>query len=116
MKLLIVDALLVALALLTVGLAHTDLHGWNSTVALSIATVKASLIALFFMEVRLAGPLPRLVGAASVAWLGLLMVGTLTTCLPEAGYPRRAIDPHRRTARAVADAGLVILEGRSALR
>ena len=87
MKLLIVDALLVALALLTVGLAHADLHGWNSTVALSIATVKALLIVLFFMKVRLAGPLPRLVGAASVVWLGLLMVGTLDDLLTRGWLP-----------------------------
>jgi cytochrome c oxidase subunit IV len=77
MKLLVVDPVLVVLALLTVGLAHVDLHGWNSTVALGIAAVKALLIALFFMELRLAGPLPRLVGAASVLWLGFLMIGTL---------------------------------------
>lgn len=87
MKLLIVDAVLVGLALLTVGLAHVDLHGWNSAVALGIAGIKALLIALYFMEMRLAGPLPRLVGAASVVWLGILMVGTLDDLLTRGWLP-----------------------------
>ena len=87
MKLLIVDALLVALALLTVGLAHIDLRGWNPTVALVIAGIKALLIALYFMELRLAGPLPRLVGAAAVVWLGFLMVGTLDDLLTRGWLP-----------------------------
>jgi cytochrome c oxidase subunit 4 len=87
MKLLIVDAVLVVLALLTVGLAHVDLRGWNSAVALGIAGVKALLIALYFMEMRLAGPLPRLVGGASVVWLGFLMVGTLDDLLTRGWLP-----------------------------
>lgn len=87
MKLLLVDAVLVALALLTVGLARVDLHGWNSTVALLIAALKAVLIAFFFMELRSAGPLPRLVGAASLLWLGFLMIGTLDDVLTRGWLP-----------------------------
>jgi caa(3)-type oxidase subunit IV len=58
-----------------------------TTVALAIATVKVLLIALFFMELRLSGPLPRLVGAASVVWLGVLMVGTLDDLLTRGWLP-----------------------------
>ena len=87
MRLLIVDAVLVVLALVTVGLAPVDLHGWNSAVALGIAGIKALLIALYFMELRLAGPLPRLVGGASVVWLGFLMVGTLDDLLTRGWLP-----------------------------
>jgi cytochrome c oxidase subunit 4 len=87
MRLLIVDGVLVVLALATVGLAHVDLRGWNSAVALSIAVIKALLIGLYFMELRVAGPLPRLVGAASVVWLGFLMVGTLDDVLTRGWLP-----------------------------
>ncbi len=87
MRLLVVDVVLIVLALLTVGLAHLDLRGWNSTVALVIAATKALLIGLYFMELRLAGPMPRLGGAASVVWLGFLMVGTLDDVLTRGWLP-----------------------------
>ncbi|MDQ6669446.1 MAG: cytochrome C oxidase subunit IV family protein [Chloroflexota bacterium] len=87
MRLLIVDAVLIVLVLVSVGLAHVDLRGWNSTLALAIAAVQALLIGLYFMELRLAGPLPRLVGAASVVWLGFLMIGTLDDLLTRGWLP-----------------------------
>ena len=46
-----------------------------------------TLVGLYFMELRLAGPLPRLVGAAAVVWLGFLMVGTLDDLLTRGWLP-----------------------------
>jgi cytochrome c oxidase subunit 4 len=47
--------ILVALLLLTgitVGAAFVNLHAWNPVVALTIASVKAVLVVLFFMHVK----------------------------------------------------------------
>ena len=68
----------------TIGLAHVDLRGWNPAVGLAIAATKAVLIALFFMDLRVGAALPRLVGAAALLWMGILIVGTLDDLLTRA--------------------------------
>jgi cytochrome c oxidase subunit IV len=85
--LLIVDMALLVLALLTVGIAQINLHGWNHVVALGIAVSKAILICLFFMELKFASPLHRLVGLAAIMWLLLLLLGTLDDVLTRAWLP-----------------------------
>jgi caa(3)-type oxidase subunit IV len=84
---LIVDGVLLLLALTTIGLAHVNLSGWNPVIALLIAATQATLIALFLMELKFASPLPRLVALASIAWLGILMFGTLDDLLTRAWIP-----------------------------
>ncbi len=84
---LVVDAAVLLLALVSVALAHTDLHGFNAAAALAIAATKAALIAIFFMELKLAGPVPRVVAAASVFWLAILVVGTMDDVLTRAWLP-----------------------------
>jgi cytochrome c oxidase subunit IV len=83
----LVDVALVLLALMTIGLAQVDLRGWNSIVALVIAAAKAAVIALFFMELKFASGLHRLVGVAAILWLGILMVGTLDDLLTRGWLP-----------------------------
>jgi cytochrome c oxidase subunit IV len=84
---LLVDLALLVLTAATIGLAHLDLHGFNTAVALAIAGLKAALIALFFMHLRASPPLTRLVGVAALLWLGILMVGTLDELLTRAWLP-----------------------------
>jgi cytochrome c oxidase subunit 4 len=43
---------LLALTFLTVFAAFVNLHAWNPVVALTIASVKAVLVVLFFMHVK----------------------------------------------------------------
>jgi cytochrome c oxidase subunit 4 len=44
---------LLALTVVTVGVAHIDVSpGWNVTIALAVATVKAVLVLLFFMHLK----------------------------------------------------------------
>jgi len=85
--LLIVDMALLVLALLTIGIAQVNLHGWNQVVALGIAVCKAILIALFFMELKSASPLHRLVGLAAIMWLLILLLGTLDDVLTRGWLP-----------------------------
>jgi cytochrome c oxidase subunit 4 len=84
---LLVDGLLVVLALLSIGVAHVNLSGWNSVVALGIAAVKALLIVLFFMELKVSSPVIRLVAVAAVVWLGFLFAGTLDDVLTRNWLP-----------------------------
>lgn len=78
---LLVDAVLLGLTAATIGLAHVDLRGWNTAVALAIAAMKATLIGLFFMHLRASPSLTRLVGLAALLWLGILIVGTMDDIL-----------------------------------
>ena len=84
---LLVDAALLALTATTIGLAHVDLRGWNTAVALAIAATKATLIALFFMHLRWTSSLTRLVGIAALLWLGILIVGTLDDIITRGWLP-----------------------------
>ncbi len=74
----LVFAALIALTVTTVGAATIDLGPLNTVVALGIAALKASLVILFFMHVRYSKPLIGLVIFASVLWLAILIVLTLS--------------------------------------
>jgi cytochrome c oxidase subunit IV len=83
----LVCAGLIALTVLSVGLALVDLHGWNSVVALGIATVQAVLGGVFFMHLRWSPPMTRLVGLAALLWLGILIVGVMDDVLTRGWLP-----------------------------
>ncbi len=69
---------LVALTITTVSVALIDLGPLNTVAALLIAAIKASLVILFFMHVRYSKPLIGLVVFASLLWLAILIVLTLS--------------------------------------
>jgi cytochrome c oxidase subunit IV len=81
---LLVDAVLLVLTATTIGLAQVNLRGWNTAVAMVIAVVKATLIALFFMHLRWTHGITRLVALAALVWLGILVVGTMDDVLTRA--------------------------------
>ena len=83
----VIDGLLIGLALLTIGVAHLNLQGWNSVLAMGIAGAKAALIALFFMELRSTRGMPRIVALAGLLWLAILLVGTLDDLLTRNWLP-----------------------------
>ena len=69
---------LVALTLTTTGVAFIDLGGgFNVTVALTIAVVKALLVILFFMHVRYSDRLTWVFVGAGFFWLAIMMALTL---------------------------------------
>ena len=63
---------LMVLTALTVGVAFINLGALNFPVALSIAIVKATLVILFFMHVKYAGKLVKVVVAAAFFWLFII--------------------------------------------
>jgi cytochrome c oxidase subunit 4 len=63
---------LVGLLGLTIGAAHLQLGAFKPVANLSIACVKAVLIAWFFMHVREGSGLVRLFSAAALFWLLIL--------------------------------------------
>ena len=69
---------LIALTALTTGVAFINLGKWNTVVALAIAVCKATLVVLFFMHLRWSSNLLRIVVAASLLWLAILIVLTVS--------------------------------------
>lgn len=58
----------------TVGVAYIPLGPANVFVAMAIATAKAVLVVLYFMHVATAPRLNRIVIAAGLVWLAILLV------------------------------------------
>jgi len=76
----VAGALYLLLAL-TVACAFIDMGPFNLVVAMTIAVAKAVLVVLFFMHVRSAGGLTRVVACAGAFWLLFMCVLTLTDFL-----------------------------------
>jgi len=72
-----VFAALIALTGLTVTMAEIDLGAMNAVVALVIASVKALLVVLFFMQLRFSPRLTWISMIAAVFFVLLLLGGTL---------------------------------------
>ncbi|MBV9494381.1 MAG: cytochrome C oxidase subunit IV family protein [Acidobacteria bacterium] len=75
---------LLGLTILTVLASRVDLPGWNTPIAMLIATTKAVLVILFFMHVIHSTKLTWAVIIASVFWLGLLFLLTFADYLTRA--------------------------------
>jgi cytochrome c oxidase subunit 4 len=64
---------------LTVLAAFRDFPGpLNAVVALTIATIKATFVVLYFMHVRYSGRLVWLVIAAALLWLAIMFALTIS--------------------------------------
>ena len=68
---------LIVLTWVTALVSRIDLGRWNIFVALAIAVIKASLVALFFMHVRYSSRLTKMVVESGVFWLVLLLFITM---------------------------------------
>jgi cytochrome c oxidase subunit 4 len=65
-------ASLLALLGLTVGVAYIDLGWLNTPVAMAISAAKATIIILFFMHVRGASGLVKLLAVTGFFWLAMM--------------------------------------------
>jgi len=80
---------LMGLTALTTWVAFFDLGVMNNVVALSIASIKAALVLLYFMHVRFSGRLIWVFAAAGFFWLVIFFVLILTdyaTRIPVPGW------------------------------
>jgi cytochrome c oxidase subunit IV len=62
----------------TVGAAYVNLGQLNIVIALAIATLKATLVVLFFMHAKYSPKRTHLVIIAAIFWLGIMLALTLT--------------------------------------
>ncbi|GFO61559.1 hypothetical protein GMST_38840 [Geomonas silvestris] len=72
---------LLVLTAVTVAVSYLNLGLWNATVALAIASLKAGLVALYFMHLR--HEIKLVLGFAIFPFLilGLILVGTLVDAI-----------------------------------
>jgi cytochrome c oxidase subunit IV len=69
---------LMILTAVTTGVAYIDLGRWNTVVALAIAVTKMLLVVLFFMHVKYATGLTRVIIIAGFFWLGIMIALSLS--------------------------------------
>jgi cytochrome c oxidase subunit IV len=62
----------------TVAAAYVKLGALNIVVALAIATLKATLVVLFFMHAKYSPKRTQLVIFCAIFWLGIMLALTLT--------------------------------------
>jgi cytochrome c oxidase subunit IV len=72
--LLAVFAALIALTAITVAVSYFDFGPFNLVVALGIATIKAALVALWFMHLRYESGLNAFIFLVGVVFLGLFLI------------------------------------------
>lgn len=77
----IVFGVLLFLTVVTTAVAFIELGRWNTVLALTIAVGKALLVALYFMHVRYSSRLTRVVLAAGLFWLGIMIGLTMSDYL-----------------------------------
>jgi cytochrome c oxidase subunit IV len=78
---IIVWGVLLVMTALTVGISFLDLGLWNAAAALSIASLKAVLVALYFMHLRHEIKLVLGFAIFPLVILALIIIGTLTDTL-----------------------------------
>ena len=72
---------LLVLTATTCAVSFIDMGKMNAVVAVAIAFAKASLVALIFMHLRYSRRLMRVVAAAGLFWLGILIALTMSDYL-----------------------------------
>ncbi len=72
---------LMALLALTVGVSYLPLGALGVALALGIALLKATIVAIWFMQLRRAHPTVRLFAWASLGWVIMLLGGVLSDYL-----------------------------------
>src|SRR5438046_3493121 len=90
---------------LTVQAAKIDLGPWNIVLALTIATIKMSLVILFFMHGKYSPRRTQLVIISGFFWLAIMLGLTLTDYTARQTEPSRSAHPpaaasHRASAEA----------------
>lgn len=75
---ILVWAALLALTAVTLGASYLSLGAGNAAVALGLASVKAALVALYFMHLRRESPLVVAFALVPLLILALVILGTLS--------------------------------------
>ena len=86
-KYALIFATLIACTILTTEVARIDLGPLNAVVALTIAVFKALLVALFFMHLMYTRHRTKIMAAAGILWLVILISLTLGDVLTRSWIP-----------------------------
>lgn len=89
---------LLTLTVITVAVARIDLGILNIVIAIGIATVKGSLVCLYFMHLKYDNKLNQVVFASAFAFLILFAALTLSDLLM-----RETVDPYHAVLSATED-------------
>lgn len=74
----IVLGFLMVLTIVTVVVAYVNFPGlWNLVIALGLATIKGTIVTMWFMHVKYSGKLIKIVIVTSLLFLVLMIFGTL---------------------------------------
>ena len=73
-----IGVILLVLTITTAGVAFINLGPFNPVVALLIATIKATLVVLFFMHGKYSPKRTKLVIVCSVFWLAIMLFMTMS--------------------------------------
>ena len=65
---------LLILTVITVGASYVDFGAGNIVIALFIASIKASLVALFFMHLRYEKPVNAVIACSGFLFLGIFLM------------------------------------------
>ena len=68
---------LMALTAITIMVAYINLGPWNKVVALGIASFKATLVVLYFMHVKYASRMTKLIVVTGFFFLAILLAETM---------------------------------------
>lgn len=73
----------------TVAVSYANLGPFSPIMALTIATIKALLVILFFMEVRYVPKMTMVIIISGIFWLGILLALSMTDYITRAwsSYP-----------------------------
>jgi cytochrome c oxidase subunit 4 len=74
-------AVLVVMAIVSLLVGFSDLGPWKVLASLLVAGLQASILALFFMDLKQADRLTWLCVGAAIFWTGLMFLFTLTDYL-----------------------------------
>ena len=88
----IFSALLVGTGL-TVWAAFQNFHQFNIVIALGIASVKATLVVLYFMHARYSPKRTQLVIISAVFWLAIMLALTLSDYQTRVQRQSRVVSP-----------------------
>ena len=69
---------LMALTAITIAVAYINLGAMNKVVALGIASFKATLVVLYFMHVKYASRLTKLIVVSGLFFLAILLALTMS--------------------------------------
>ena len=86
---------------LTVWAAFQNYGQWNIVIALGIASIKATLVVLYFMHARYSPKRTQLVIVCAVFWLGIMLALTLSDYSTRPARESRVLNPAAVHSRSV---------------